>query len=163
MKNKFIFVILAVLVLSITLGLSWGKISLKVTEPLIDLNVLIKEASIGHVGENAGPENAELNDPDNPTITQTGGNTEGVSDVGLDDPDPEDIVSEFIIRINDRTIFINNTKCSDIDALDAAIRTNFSEGVSVTLEDDYAEYYSYIQTRNRLDEMGLKYNEIELD
>lgn len=165
MKRKLILIFVSVLVLGLVVGFGLSKVELKVSDPLINLNVLIQEASIGHVGGQDGPENTEINNSDDPITQDTGGNTDSDSgsEVGSEEPEPENIVTEFIIRLMDRSIYINDSKCEDIDALEAAVRAGFTEGATYSLVDDYAEYYTYIQTRNRLDEMGLYYKEVEME
>lgn len=155
----------------------WGAtpVDLKISKPMIDLDVMIEDAKIGHtdkvldtgeaaddkiLGEDDDPETRipEEEQPEPEDEKQ-----EEQKDVSPTEGSIEDYKIEVRVRIRHTDIYLNDNLC--------AFRTFESELQNVQkqsgylmdteLIDDYAEYKTYVNVRKVLDKLLIKYKETE--
>lgn len=78
------------------------------------------------------------------------------SDVG---EDTINIVGELTIVVHGQNISIGNDTYSDSGSLEQFISDHYSDGMSVVLQDDYADYQTYQDVIETLDSLKISYSE----
>lgn len=144
-SKKIILWILLVLLLvyPALIGAKLLDVELNITDKLLDLDQIIKDEPIGG-GDSEAAVDIEEETTKDPS-----------KNVGDDDPTSS---SDLVIRVYNKGIYINNVICSTVE-LERQVNLKKGKVLQIVLVDDYAEYYTYMSAKKKLEEMQVVYIE----
>ena len=65
--------------------------------------------------------------------------------------------TEVVIRVHNMEIYVDETLCEDDEAVLAAVEENLKDGMSLLLQDDYADNEAFTRVEKLLDEGAYEY------
>jgi len=144
LKNFIRCVALVMALLGVSLVLTAGVLSdevkLKnVSEPFIDLDAMVADLDVGQGG-----------------IAQTAVEDDGKTDLSAEEAAPETV--EVIITVRESEIKINDIVVTG-ENLPKAFDAIFKPGMQVSLVDDYAEYHTFTDIKDWLEDKKINYTE----
>lgn len=152
----------------------WGvvKVDLKISKPMIDLDVMIEDAKIGHTdkvldtGDAADDKTPGEDDDPVTRVPDTDEATEEPEETKEPTVAPgiiDDHTNEVSVRIRHTEIYLNENVCSyEVFAVEIAKLPKLSgRQIDTELIDDYAEYKTYVKVKKQLEELEIRYKETE--
>jgi len=159
MKNKKIILITISLffIASILTGAKLFDVELKgADDPLVDLGAVI-ECGGSFIPSADDAQNEEYSEEDTASPVDA---TEESDDNQNNDSiaDAEHVEKIITIRISNNKIYINNATYTLSSYINCILSLSKSAD-AIVLQDDYAEYHTYCEVRNFLNENGINYTE----
>ena len=75
----------------------------------------------------------------------------------VQDSTQETYAEDFVIRVNKTEIYVNGTLCKDEEAVKALLLSDYKDGNTVLLIDDYADNEAYEAVKDVLKELAISY------
>lgn len=164
--SAFLLLLISVVFLA---GFSFGEVHLTVQKPLIDLQETVQKSSFGD------------EDTYDDTVPEDAQGQEDPSAAGKEDPDDaqasegeqaaaqKEVPKKHTIRIQETRIFLDNASVSSGKDLVNRLNKLFKEenasaddasaGKQLMLVDDFADYRTYLEVREALDEADIAYSQ----
>ncbi len=160
-RTKHLLIFILLLCLPLTIGAKIFDVELRGTDkdhPLVNLEAIIKlggQYASGQSDVNA--ENAKDREKD-ASNASTDNKTGGKTSPAKEDPKP----TRVVVRINNKTIFVNG-KMVGRAIFERTFQAAYAPGLGAELQDDYAEYQTYMDIKRYFEENKISYIQTTLE